>query len=360
MSGNMFFRNCEQNALFNIASSLNFNDRYNFSVISKTLLEKVFEKYQHQKIININYKEYEKIDKYPNMNFYIKNYYMHNNLSNHMQKKILKKIINAYGIDLYEINIHDMSIFKNLYKVHLCMTNTTDLDISKLTNIRVLHINSCKNIHNIPYLKHLHTFLLTNNDNVSNISNLSHVKNIKFNNCFKIINFEPIKNINYLDLYSHDKKNISTLTNIKYLKLHSYQDISSLLNIKVLIFSAISKFYRDGFFILPIINYETLILKYFNINNNDLFNIHSCKIKHLILFNCNKITKMPIFDNLEQISIYHCRKISDISNLNLSPKLKIINTDRYKKLNYTNLTNIKQINMNKSFKKMISKYPNFN
>ena len=356
MLGNMFFRNCEQNALFNIANSLSFKDRYNFSVISKALFEKVFEKYQHQEIININYREHEKIDKYPKINFYVKIYYddskIINKLPQPVQNKLFKKMINAYGIRLCQIDIQNMSIFKNLHKVDLFMTNATDLDLSNLINVRDLQIQSCDNVYNIPYLKHLHKFLLMNNKNVSDISNLSHVKNIKFAYCPKIINFEPIKNVNYLDLCTYDEKNISMLINLKYLTLNKYQNISTLSNIKVLTLFMIKN--TEFFHMLPDINCETLILKYCDVS--DLSKIQSKKIKHLILYRCREITKMPIFDNLEKLSFYDCRNISDISNLNLSPKLKIINLSKYQKLDYSILTNIEQINTNVLYEEMIGKY----
>ena len=86
----------------------------------------------------------------------------------------------------------------------------------------------------------------------------------------------------------------------------------------------------------------------------------------MILYYCCEITKIPIFNNLVELSIICCEKLLNIYNLNLSPTLKIINVskyekyEKYEKLDYSILTNIKQINTNVSYKKMIGKYDMFN
>lgn len=305
----------------------------------------------YEEIIEIAYKEHSKINNQPDVKYCVNIYEDDSctisNLSLPTRKKLFKKLINAHSIYFEKTEIYDISIFKNLYKVGLCSMSVTDLDISKLTNVQDLCLQLCPYIHNISYLKNLCKFSLLFNDNVSDLSNISHVKNICLYNCSNIQNFRPIKNVRELQLRDVGRVNFSFFTKLKYLTLHgdysNYLNVKYLQNLKILALINISNIdFKD---VLNSVSCDMLRIINCNITNYDISELTSEKIRHLSFCKCENITKMPIFDNIEELTINNCRNLSDVSNLNSSPNLKIINITESKKWNESSLSNIENVNI---------------
>ena len=59
------------NISFNIMTCLNFKDRYNLCLTSKSLFETLFKKYQHNEIIKIKFEDYRLCDIWSNVKFEI-------------------------------------------------------------------------------------------------------------------------------------------------------------------------------------------------------------------------------------------------------------------------------------------------
>ena len=60
------------NISFNIMTCLSFKDRYNLCLVSKSLFETLFKKYQHNEIIEIKFEDYRLCDIWRNDHFTIK------------------------------------------------------------------------------------------------------------------------------------------------------------------------------------------------------------------------------------------------------------------------------------------------
>ena len=335
MSNNLYFKHCEQNVLFKIASSLNFQDRYNFCLSYKLTYNNIFKKYQHPEVISIEYWEHENIDKFPNVKFkchiavvtnkYLSPYRLSvrriSLLSIQKQNNIIKKLIKLHRIQIIETRLKDFSIFKNTHNVTI-IRDTTLCDLSCFINVDILTINTCINVRNIPYLQNLYALSLINIKHINNITNIKHINAIIIMDCHGITDFSPLKNVNKLNIQNCDGLvDISPLKNINELSISYCKNVKNyhtLTNVKKLYFN------NDK---IKDISFGKTCTIFIIIHCDNIYDIsllaNSKKLKHLIIFSCDNIKKLPIFNNLEKLTLIYMNNV-DCSNLKLSPNLKCI------------------------------------
>ena len=202
------------NISFNIMTCLSFKDRYNLCLVSKSLFETLFKKYQHNEIIEIKFEDYRLCDIWNNVKFEI----------NIRYSKItdVSMLGNLHTLCLFHcFKVTDVSMLGNLHTLDLCCcANITD--VSMLGNVHTLDLNNCQKVFDVSMLGKVHTLNLFSCRNITDVSMLGNVNTLNLSNCPKITDVSMLGNVTNLNLswcynISKDqlKKLIKTVKNLK-------------------------------------------------------------------------------------------------------------------------------------------------
>lgn len=183
---------------FNVMTCLSF----------KSLFETLFKKYQHNEIIKIKFEDYRLCDIWKNINFEIKASFL---------------------------NISDVSIFKNAYKISLSGCGNIR-NISSLKNVNILDLSyTC--ITDVSILGNVKELNLEGNLYIADVSMLGNVSILNLAGCIKIKDVSMLMNVKELDLSwcYIDSLGDKTQWNCKKLNLavcNKIVDISMLKNVE--------------------------------------------------------------------------------------------------------------------------------
>jgi hypothetical protein len=128
----------------------------------------------------------------------------------------IERFKNINALKTNEFTVDDISTFDNLYYLSLC--DSRILDASKLINLNVLILNSCKNISDVSMLGNIKRIEFIKCNNIRNIDNLGNVEELSIIGCKNIKNTNALQNVKYLTISSryvnylpHGLKKISVL-----------------------------------------------------------------------------------------------------------------------------------------------------
>jgi hypothetical protein len=263
------------------------------------------------------------------------NKFQHFNNSFHVKlwNLSISNVITLSSVYLVEIidcpYITDLSGLKNIYRLLLCNCEGIT-DISVLCNISDLSLYRCHNIrHGYNSLKNVKKLCINDDhlvkiseggeglnditelfltcsalNDIKTLSNKKSLTKISFSFCESLIDIISLYNVAEVSFtYCDNIRNVDCLTNVKKLAITSCNKITS-------------------------INLNEL-------NNLQDLHIGFCALKELILpsscsflqnvsiSNCNNLTKIEIFLNLKNISVYGCSILKDIISLNSIYRLVI-------------------------------------
>jgi hypothetical protein len=258
---------------------------------------------------------------------------------------IINSCNNIKIMSLISSNIKDISLLKNLYKIHLwCCPGITD--ISMLNNIYDISIYECNNINIMPNIFNssilsfncckfitndtLKTFNNVNKLKIKNCINITKINNLLYipvkkltiiNDYEIIIDFPILNNLDKLtisekfDNLNNLGDNINRLTLLSCYKLKTIPKITNLKSLVII---------NNNFDIPCMLNYKL----------NYLINLEELTIEDWLCFNLNCLSSLT---KLKFLYLDSC-KLHSLPNLLYLNKLKIINC-----LNITSLPKIKNV-----------------
>jgi len=211
-------------------------------------------------------------------------------------------------IELNNTNIKDIS---NLWNIHTIYLENTNLkDISCLTETRILNVTNA-GLYEIPYLPKIE-ILIADFNTITNYSNILHIKDISlrgniiipnifknaisanFSGCPYFIDVSELYNLSNLNLSYTSVKNVSKLSNVRYLNLHNCVYIN------------------DFSFKNTIMMNDTLILSKTVIKNTDLFvNVKNLDISATNITNIYNLS----FGNFSLLDLSYCYSLRNIDCL---------------------------------------------
>jgi hypothetical protein len=145
---------------------------------------------EHHKLIKIdNFKDFEKVPKWVNINYYIHN----------TEITDVSALGNVHTLNLSSTGVTDVSALGNVHNLNLrnCQGVT---DVSALGNVHTLILRRCNKVTDVLALGNVHTLILRWCQKVTDVSALGNVHTLDLTWCRKVIDISALGNVHNLNL----------------------------------------------------------------------------------------------------------------------------------------------------------------